>query len=208
MGFRISLYRVPTIEVEKLRDTTDETWESSYEVLSNDMIKYDTLTDIIMSDKEDKFSSRLFKNKLEIECDMSFSTISKEQLLNIIEDVRENHIAKYYLERTVETNKDKVILGEGFTKPKSQRPIQGRNDWTKEEALEYNQNDWNHKANCWKMKWIDEKTNIPDYININVDLNDKWTISGSWEYEYVIFDLIHLLKIFDWNNDTLVAIGG
>ena len=43
------------------------------------------------------------------------------------------------------------------------------------------------------MKWIDEKTNVPDFININVDLNDKWTISGSWEYEYVIFDLIHLL---------------
>ena len=208
MGFRISLYRVPTIEVEKVRDTTDETWGSSYEVLSKDMIKYDTLTDIIMSDKEDKFSSRLFKNELEIECDMSFSTISKEQLLNIIEEIRENHIAKYYSERTVETNKDKVILGEGFTRPKNQRPIQGRNDWTKEEALEYNQIDWNHKANCWKMKWIDEKTNVPHYFNINVDLDDKWTISGSWEYEYVIFDLIHLLKIFDWNNDTLVAIGG
>ena len=208
MGFRISLYRVPTIEVEKVRDTTDETWGSSYEVLSKDMIKYDTLTDIIMSDKEDKFSSLLFKNELEIECDMSFSTISKEQLLNIIEEIRENHIAKYYSERTVETNKDKVILGEGFTRPKNQRPIQGRNDWTKEEALEYNQIDWNHKANCWKMKWIDEKTNVPHYFNINVDLDDKWTISGSWEYEYVIFDLIHLLKIFDWNNDTLVAIGG
>ena len=132
MGFRISLYRVPTIEVEKRRDTTDENWESSYEVLSKEMIKYETLTDIIMSDKEDKFSSRLFKNELEIECDMSFSTISKEQLLNIIEDIRENHIVKYYSERTVETNKDKVILGEGFTRPKSQRPIQGRNDWTKE----------------------------------------------------------------------------
>ena len=137
MGFRISLYRVPTIEVEKLRDTTDETWESSYEVLSKEIIKYDTLTDIIMSDKEDKFSSRLFKNELEIECDMSFSTISREQLLNIIEEIRENHIAKYYSERTIETNEDKVILGEGFTRPKSQRPIQGRNDWTKEEALEY-----------------------------------------------------------------------
>lgn len=59
-----------------------------------------------------------------------------------------------------------------------------------------------------KEKWIDEKTNVPYYFNINIDLNDKWSISGSWEYEYMIFDLIHLLKIFDWNNDTLVAIGG
>ena len=87
MGFRISLYSVPTIEVEKLRDTTDETWESSYEVLSKEIIKYDTLTDIIISDKEDKFSPRLFKNELEIECDMSFSTISKEQSRNNIEDI-------------------------------------------------------------------------------------------------------------------------
>lgn len=60
----------------------------------------------------------------------------------------------------------------------------------------------------WKIKWFDEDKGIYGYHNINVDTNDKWTISGGWSYEYLIFDLIHILKIFDWENDVLVAIGG
>lgn len=37
---------------------------------------------------------------------------------------------------------------------------------------------------------------------------DKWTISGGDIYEYMIFDLIHILKIFDWEKETLVCIWG
>ena len=58
----------------------------------------------------------------------------------------------------------------------------------------------------WNSVWTDDnKTSYPD---INLDLNNKWLVSGSWSYEYGIFDMIHILKIFDWENDELICIGG
>lgn len=39
-------------------------------------------------------------------------------------------------------------------------------------------------------------------------MDDKWSISNGFTYEYLIFELIHILKIFDWGNDIMVVIGG
>ena len=47
------------------------------------------------------------------------------------------------------------------------------------------------------------------YEETGVDLsNNKWKVSGSWSYKYGIFDLIHVYKIFDWENDIMVVYGG
>jgi len=196
MGFRFSLYCVPRETVEKYQNITSEEYESNgvYDELTKEQVKYDTLTDILMHDSHGKFADKLFNNNLDIESDLSFLTISKNQLLNIIEEVRENHILKYFNGRRIDSDTE---LGE---------------DWNEktdvEEALRTNQGEWNWKANMWKVKWFDEEKGIYGYYNINVDTNDKWTISGGWSYEYLIFDLIHILKIFDWENDVLVGIGG
>ena len=117
MGFRISLYRVPNEIVDKYRGFTEEDYETDdkgvmLDELEKECIKYDTLTDVIMSDRNENFSTRLFKNKLEIESDMYFGTISQQQLLNIIEDVRVNHIIKWFDGRRV----DKDKLGDYWTK--------------------------------------------------------------------------------------------
>ena len=105
MGWRISLYCVSRKTVEKYRNITQKEWnneENIWDELQSDCIKYDTLTDVIASDTEDKFSTKLFTNKLEIESDMYFGTISKEQFLNIIEDVRVNHILKWFDGRRID----------------------------------------------------------------------------------------------------------
>lgn len=196
MGFRFSLYCVPRETVEKYRNITSEGYESDcvYDKLTNERVMYEALTDILMHTSHGKFADKLFNNNLDVESDLSFLTISKDQLLNIIEEVRENHILKYFNGRRIDSDAD---LGE---------------DWNEktdvEEALRANQGEWNWKANMWKVKWFDEDKGIYGYHNINVDTNDKWIISGGWSYEYLIFDLIHILKIFDWENDVLVAIGG
>ena len=31
--------------------------------------------------------------------------------------------------------------------------------------------------------------------------------SGDWSYEYAIFELVRLYKIFDWENNDLVLVG-
>lgn len=206
MGFRISLYRVPNEIVDKYRGFTEEDYETDdkgvmLDELEKECIKYDTLTDVIMSDRNENFSTRLFKNRLEIESDMYFGTISQQQLLNIIEDVRVNHIIKWFDGRRV----DKDKLGDYWTKPSFFLRRNGQ--WTPDEAKDVNQGEWNIKADRWKYQWKDNN-GTPSFLNINLHMDDKWTISGGDTYEYVIFDLIHILKIFDWEKDTLVCIGG
>lgn len=197
MGFRFSLYCVPRATVEKYKDITSEEYDRLdcvYDELTKETIIYDTLTDILRHDYDGKFSTRLFTNKLDVECDLSFVTISKEQLLNIIEEVRENHIVKWFDGRRIDSDTE---LGTEWKKSQNV-----------EDALRANQGEWNWKANKWKTFWFNEDKGINGYPNINIDTNDKWVISGGWSYEYLIFDLIHILKIFDWENDILVAIGG
>jgi len=196
MGFRFSLYCVPRETVEKYQNITSEEYESNgvYDELTKEQVKYDTLTDILMHDSQGKFADRLFNNKLDIECDLSFVTISKEQLLNIIEEVRVNHILKWFDGRRIDNDTE---LGSEWKKGQDV-----------EKALRANQGEWNWKADRWKASWFDEDKGINSYLNINIDTNNKWIVSGGWSYEYLIFDLIHILKIFDWENDVLVAIGG
>ena len=205
MGYRISLYCVPKTVVNKYREYKEEDYENNDDFLDNlekDTVKYDTLTDVISSDKDGSFSTRLFKNRLSIEDDMYFGTISKEQLLNIIEEVRNNYVSKWFNDRIV-TDKE---IGETFKNPTALYLIKDE-PWTPEDARKANQMEWNHKALLWRNHFTN-KNGEEHYPNINVDIKNKWLVSGSGLYEYTIFDLIHILKIFDWENDELICIGG
>ena len=206
MGFRISLYCVPKEIVHKYENFTEDDYRADkdgimFNELQKERVKYDTLTDVIMSGCEDKFSTCLFKNELSIEDDMYFGTISKEQFLNIIEEVRTNHILKWFNGRRVDS---KNKLGDVWLNPPMY--LHKKEGWTAEEAMKANQAEWNIKANGWKYEWFDDEKR--HFLNINIDMDNKWIISGANSYEYLIFDLIHILKIFDWENNTLVCIGG
>lgn len=41
----------------------------------------------------------------------------------------------------------------------------------------------------------------------NIDENSKWQITSSWEYEHSIFNLVHILKSIDWQEDTILFYG-
>lgn len=205
MSYRISLYCVPKTVVEKYREYKEEDYEKDEDFFNNlekEKVKYDTLTDVISSDKDNSFSTPLFKNRLRIEDDMYFGTISKEQLLNIIEEVRDNYVSKWFNNRVV-TDKE---IGETFKNPTALYLMKDE-PWTPEEARKANQVEWNHKALLWKSHFKNDKGE-ERYFNVDIDIRNKWIVSGGNLYEYLIFDLIHILKIFDWENDELICIGG
>ena len=116
MSYRISLYCVHKTVIKKYREYKEEDYKKDdnfFDNLEKEIVKYDTLTDVISSDKDNSFSTPLFKNRLSIEEDMYFGTITKEQLLNIIEEVRNNYVSKWFSGRVV-TDKE---VGETFQKP-------------------------------------------------------------------------------------------
>ena len=202
MGFRISLYRCPKKDVDAIRSITDEEFENTdvLETLEKDRIKYDTLAWVLDTGDEEKenLCSKLFNNKLEIEDDMSFYTISREQLLNIIEYIRKNNIYDYYMSHTVDYDKQEIG-----------KKITGKYSWEKptwEEAVRNVCLDARFDAECWDSYWIDDD-GTKHYMNIDLSDN-KWWISNGMSYRYAIFNFIHILKCFDWENDYLVAIGG
>jgi len=202
MGYRISLYRCPKEEVDAIRNVTDEEFydKNVLGILEKDRIKYDTLAWVLDTGDEEKnnLCSRLFTNQLEIECDMSFYTISKEQLMNIIEYIRKNNIYDYMMSHTVDY--DKGIIGDAIT---------GKYSWEKpswEEAVRKVCLDARFEAKTWADGWKDDDGTM-HYMN--VDLTDnKWWISNGMTYKYAIFNFIHILKCFDWDNDYLIATGG
>jgi hypothetical protein len=41
----------------------------------------------------------------------------------------------------------------------------------------------------------------------DIDESNKWQVTSSWEYEHSIFNLVHILKSIDWEQDTLLFYG-
>ena len=42
---------------------------------------------------------------------------------------------------------------------------------------------------------------------LDTDPNDKFRITNSWDYEYVMLELVHLYKLIDWNEYSLIWCG-
>ncbi len=40
-----------------------------------------------------------------------------------------------------------------------------------------------------------------------INFNDKSYLTDSWRYEYAIFDLVRIYKIFDWDNKIMILYG-
>ena len=73
-------------------------------------------------------------------------------------------------------------------------------EFTKEQyQLEVLKQEAQNKIDSWSGK----------YFGISpIDLDEnKEQIAGDWSYEYAIFELVRLYKIFDWENDELVLMG-
>lgn len=203
MGYRISLYRCPKKDVDAIRDITDEEYEVNYDkiyaILKKEEIKYDTLANILDTGMEvrENLCSRIFTNKLKCEEDVSFYTISKDQLRNIIEKIRQR-IFEYEWGNTIDY--DNKIIGEN---------IHGNLSWEKptwDEAVRHVCRESRFDARMW-ANYLENEDGTKRYTNVDTSDN-KWWITNGFGYRYCIFNFIHILKCFDWENDYLIAIGG
>lgn len=192
MSFRISWYCVPKHIVDENRDLSesDENFDDKFDKFYNEIYKdemmYDFMTYDIMESSEHELYTRLFNNHLECECDLFFGTCSKEQLIKII-DIAKGHIIKNYSIRNIDKDGNCEMISD-YHYP---------NCNSIEDVKEYNQNEVRHKL----MGWFND-------FNIDINLDHKWKVSSSWSYEYGIFDLIHILKTFDFENNYIVFLGG
>ena len=58
------------------------------------------------------------------------------------------------------------------------------------------------------IKHIEDKIISLSYRDVaDINESNKWAVTGSWEYEHSIFNLVHILKTIDWEQDTILFYG-
>ena len=122
-----------------------------------------------------------------------------------IEYIRKNNIYDYMMSRTVDYDKKEIgkrLSPYGITTTWDNAVKQACWDNAVREVCI----DARFDAELWDNYWIGDD-GTKHYVNIDLS-NNKWWISNGMSYKYVIFNFIHILKCFDWDNDYLVAIGG
>ena len=199
MGYRHYLYAVPKKQVEEIRacktseDWTnfakrhdyqydeDDGWLSPYKVGKElyELGKYSEIGFKLESERSSVFTSNELKD---IYADYGFVLLTKDDFKSIIAFYQQKIVDWF---QSLLNPEDSIKFSEDFTKE------QYLFDRLKFEVQ--------NKIDIWSGK----------YCGVTpIDLDDEVEqINNSWLYEYAIFELVRLYKIFDWENDDLVLMG-
>lgn len=204
MGYRHYLYAVPKKQVAEIqacktnedwcsfaenygykvdRDCCDDGsgWFSPYKIGTElyELGKYSKIAFKLESERPSLFTSEELKERYS---DYGFALLTKDDFKAVIEAYRQKIID--WLNGLL--NIDERIC---FSKKLSKEQYQFK-------ALKQEVQD---KIDSWSGK----------YFGISpIDLDEsRERITGDWSYEYAIFELVRVYKIFDWENDDLVLVG-
>ena len=194
MGYSQYLYAIPKNQVVRIqscnsnKDWVDfaERYGYMYDKYTDWLAPYEIGTEIYELGKDSDIGHELEKNKPcvftseELQhrySDYGFALLTKDDFKSIIE---------FYQQKIVEWLKD-------LLNPENNPAIPNR--LSKEEMRQ-------HAIECKLDKWTGKSGSIP------IDLDEGTErVTGSWLYEYTIFELVRLYKTFDWERDDLVLVG-
>lgn len=204
MGYRHYLYAIPKKQVEEIQACkTNEDWcklaeNYGYEVdwgccddgsgwfspykigkKLYELGKYSEIGCKLESERPSLFISDKLKERYS---DYGFALLTKDDFKAVIEFYRQKVVD--WLKSLLDPEKSQVT---DPTIPKEERK---RFEW------KYTIED---KLDRWSGKYF-------GISPINLD-KDKEQITDAWSYEYAIFELVRLYKIFDWENNELVLVG-
>jgi hypothetical protein len=111
--------------------------------------------------------------------DEAIHVVGKEGLIALV---------NAYRKRVIESYKDKLV-------PSAMYESESGKAETPEEKMKYFVE---NRIYYWDNEYV-------DYLNLD-DANPN-SLSRFWDYEYIIFTLIHLLKTIDWETKDLVLYG-
>lgn len=204
MGYRHYLYAIPKNQVtEILACKTNEDWcnfaenhgykvdrdccvdgsgwFSPYKIGTElyELGKHSEIAFTLESKRPSLFTSEELKERY---CDYGFALLTKDDFKAVIEAYRQKIIN--WLQSLLDPEDDPLIQSK-LSKEERRRVLID--------------NEIKNKIDSWSGK----------YFGISpIDLDEsKERITGDWSYEYAIFELVRLYKVFDWENDDLVLVG-
>lgn len=165
------------------RDCCDDGsyWFSTYEVGKEiyELGKYSEIAFKLESERPSLFTSEELKERYS---DYGFAILTKDDFKAVIEAYRQKIVD--WFQSLLNPDESQVTVAK----------------LSKEERKHF---EWKHQIEDKLDRWSGKYFGISP-INLN---ENSERITDSWLYEYAIFELIRLYKIFDWENDDLVLVG-
>lgn len=226
MGYRLSFYRIKKKKLDEVADWTDENFnyddedKSGYEELCDNAervlfdctnwLHFDEFKEISNNDQEDKIWSRIFNNKLDIECDMSFMKMDKTQFKAFIDLIR-HHITDMYERQYIELWKNEELddLYNGWIKGNELEKkysctfgIRDEKNFNVLDKLIENTKEVNRRCDMWNIIYRNDK-DFWDYV----DGYGKSKVSFTDDWKSCLCNLMYLYRTVDWNNEMIMIIG-
>lgn len=156
-------------------------WLSPYKVGTElyELGKYSEIGFKLESERPSLFTSEELKERYS---DYGFALLTKDDFKAVIEAYRQKIVD--WFQSLFNPDESQVTVAK----------------LSKEERKHF---EWKYQIENKLDRWSGKYFGISP-INLN---ENSERITDSWLYEYAIFELIRLYKIFDWENDELVLVG-
>ena len=227
MGYRLSFYKIEKKKLDEVADWTDDNFKcddddrSEYEELRDNSeqvmfdctnwLYFDEFNEICSSGQEDKIWSRMFNNKLDVESDMSFMKMDKEQFKGFIDLVR-HHITDMYDRQYIKLWKneelddlyDGKIKGDELEKKYSSAfGIKDEKNFNLLDKLIENTKEVNRRRDMWNIFYRHDE-DFWEYV----EGNGKSKVSFTDDWQSCLCNLMYLYRTVDWDNEMVMIIGG
>lgn len=222
MGYRLTFNKCPKSVVEQYKNLTDNDFESDENLNypnNTDMVDemwydctmwlyFDEFRELCSNKQEEKIWSRLFNNKLECECDLSFNTMNKEQFKNFIDMIR-RHISDLYKRDCLDSKgvfeladltSDKIKYEELEKRYEDRNEYRGKVNAV--EMARHNAIDANFDSDIYRFYYGSDED-----FNRHLD-EEKYKISFGSSWRDTLNNAIFVYKTFDWENNIILICGG
>ena len=227
MSYRLKFYRIAKKKLDEVTDWTDDNFnyddkdKSGYEELCanaeqvlfecTNWLYFDEFTEMCRSGQEDKIWSRMFNNELDIESDINFMKMNKEQFKGFINLVR-HHITDMYERQYIELWKNEElndlyvgkIKGDELEKKYSSAfGIKRKKNFDVLDKLIEIAKEVNRKRNTWNIFYRNDDEfweNVEGYGKCKVSFTDDW--------QSCLCNLMYLYRTVNWDDERIMIIGG
>lgn len=193
MGYRHYFYLVKKSDVEKCNNIVFSELKRQYGDIDGDM----DLDKIIPQTEIFEFGKLYYDNTAERIYNTGKPLFGDKDCQEYFEDYYPFVVGKNGLLEAIKIYKEKIISAYKSLLGDGEEVVYPLGITMTEDISEHD-----------KMKrFVDDRIFwIQNYFE-DIDETNKYAVSASYMYEHLIFNLIHLLKVIDWDNETILFYG-
>jgi hypothetical protein len=202
MGYRHYFYKVKKADVETIKDMDYEQLKKYVTERGREFVddeNYVNFDDVISQTEVHEFGKLYWDNTAKRIYDKGTPLFSKKETQDAFDDYNPYIVGKEGLLEAISIYQEKVLnYYKGLLVDGEERQLLFGITLTVEDV----------KSMDKVLEHLSDKISRISYCGIaNIDEDSKWQVTSSWEYEHSIFNLVHILKSIDWQEDTILFYG-